>query len=92
MRLRGRLQQITGQIEQHGRVRRLVPMHLRPQQNALRAGADFSQIDRPAFDGLGEFFDLQTAGGRFGELFQDALDIAARKRGGVQRATRNRSY
>ncbi len=53
-RLGGRMLGLSGeklqQVEQHGGVRRLVAVHLRPRENSLRPGTKREQFNRPAFN------------------------------------------
>ena len=66
-------------------MRRLVAVHLRPEQHAPRPGADRRQIDRPAFDRFGKLFDRQPAAGRVGQFLEDALDVASTQRRRIDR-------
>ncbi len=49
-RLGWRLQQVTHEVEQHGGVRGLIAVHLRPEEDALGAGAERCQIDGAFFE------------------------------------------
>ncbi len=85
LRFRWLLQQVAEQVEHDRRVRRLIAVHLRPEQYASGARAERRQIDRPPLVRFGELFHLQPAGGRIGELLDDALDVAMTERRRIRR-------